>query len=84
MMKSKKCKIKLEGYEIERMRSIVNAIKDLNITTSDKACIDYDTIRELDGADDFLARHFGLVQPSETDFVRNWYVDYQWDEDVEE
>jgi|TARA_S200002703_G_scaffold53148_1_gene45921 hypothetical protein len=83
-MKSKKCKIKLEGYEIERMRSIVNAIKDLNITTSDKACIDYDTIRELDGADDFLARHFGLVQPSETDFVRNWYVDYQWDEDVEE
>jgi len=79
-MKSKKCKIKLEGYEIERMRNIVNAIKDLNITTSDKACIDYDTIRELDGADDFLARHFGLVQPSETDFVRNWYVDYQWDE----
>ena len=79
-MKSKKCKIKLEGYEIERMRRIVNAIKDLNITTSDKACIDYDTIRELDGADDFLARHFGLVQPSETDFVRNWYIDYQWDE----
>jgi len=79
-MKSKKCKIKLEGYEIERMRRIVNAIKDLNIATSDKACIDYDTIRELDGADDFLARHFGLVQPSETDFVRNWYIDYQWDE----
>ena len=81
MLKSKKCKIKLEGHEIERMRNIVNAIKDLNITTSDKACIDYDTIRELDGADDFLARHFGLVQPSETDFVRNWYVDYQWDEE---
>ena len=79
-MKSKKCKIELEGHEIERMRNIVNAIKDLNITTSDKACIDYDTIRELDGADDFLARHFGLVQPSETDFVRNWYIDYQWDE----
>jgi hypothetical protein len=82
MLKSKKCEIKLEGYEIERMRNIVNAIKDLNITTSDKACIDYDTIRELDGADDFLARHFGLVQPSETDFVRNWYIDYQWDEDA--
>ncbi len=81
-MKSKKCKIKLEGYEIERVRSIINAIKDFNIATSDKACIDYDTIRELDGADDFLARHFGLVQPSETDFVRNWDVDYQWDEDA--
>ena len=57
-MKSKKCKIKLKGYEIERMRSIVNAIKDFNNITSDKASIDYDTIRELDGADDFLAvRH---------------------------
>ena len=81
-MKSKECKIELEGHEIERMRSIINAIKDLNITTSDKACIDYDTIRELDGADDFLARRFGLVQPSDKDFVRNWYVDYQWDEDA--
>jgi hypothetical protein len=82
-MKSKKCKIKLEGYEIERMRRIVNAIKDFNIHTSDKAPIDYNIICELDGADDFLARHFGLVQPSETDFVRNWYVDYQWDEGEE-
>ena len=53
-MKNKKCKIKLEGYDIERMRSIVNAIKDFNNITSDKASIDYDTIRELDGADDFL------------------------------
>ena len=81
-MKSKKCKIKLEGYEIERVRRIVNAIKDFNIATSDKVGIDYDNIRELDGADDFLARHFGLVQPSDTDFVRNWYIDYQWDEDA--
>jgi hypothetical protein len=82
-MKSKKCKIKLEGYEIERMRRIVNAIKDFNIHTSDKAPIDYNIICELDGADDFLARRLGLVQPSETDFVRNWYVDYQWDEGEE-
>ena len=79
-MKSKKCKIKLEGHEIERMRNIVNAIKDFNIHTSDKAPIDYETICVLDGADDFLARHFGLVQPSNEDFSRNWYVDYQWDE----
>jgi hypothetical protein len=35
-MKSKKCKIKLEGYEMERVRSIINAIKDFNIATSDK------------------------------------------------
>ena len=83
-MKSKKYKIKLEGYEIERVRSIINAIKDFNIATSDKVGIDYDNIRELDGADDFLARRFGLVQPSDKDFVRNWYVDYQWDEDVKD
>jgi hypothetical protein len=37
-------------------------------------------IRELDGADDFLARRFGLVQPTNKDFVRNWHMDYQWDE----
>tara|TARA_R110002110_G_scaffold18028_1_gene76216 strand:- start:200 stop:457 length:258 start_codon:yes stop_codon:yes gene_type:complete len=83
-MKSKKCKIKLEGYEIERVRSIINAIKDFNIATSDKVGIDYDNIRELDGADDFLARRFGLVQPSNKDFVRNWHMDYQWDEDVKD
>ena len=81
-MKSKKCKIKLEGYEIERMRSIINAIKDFNIHTSDKAPIDYDIICGLDGADDFLARHFGLFQPNNEDFSRNSYIDYQWDEDA--
>tara|TARA_R100001015_G_C4485631_1_gene64775 strand:+ start:242 stop:490 length:249 start_codon:yes stop_codon:yes gene_type:complete len=81
-MKSKKCKIKLEGYEIERMRKIVNAIKDFNNTTSEKASIDYDIMCELDGADDFLARLLGLYQPSNEDFSRNWYVDYQWDEDA--
>tara|TARA_R110002012_G_scaffold141350_1_gene299091 strand:+ start:381 stop:626 length:246 start_codon:yes stop_codon:yes gene_type:complete len=81
-MKSKKCKIKLEGHEIKRMRRIVNAIKDFNINTSDKAPIDYDIIRELDGADNFLARRLGLVQPSNEDASPNWYVDYQWDEDA--
>ena len=83
-MKSKECKIKLEGHQIERMRSIINAIKDLNVTTSDKAGIDYDTIRELDGADNFLAKFFGLVQPWHPDFGSKWYADYQWDEDVKD
>lgn len=83
-MKSKKCKIELEGHQIERMRSIINAIKDLNVTTSDKAGIDYDTIRELDGADNFLAKFFGLVQPIHPDFGCKWYADYQWDEDVKD
>ncbi len=83
-MKSKKCKIELEGHQIERMRSIINAIKDLNVTTSDKAGIDYDTIRELDGADSFLAKFFGMVQPIHPDFGCKWYADYQWDEDVKD
>ena len=83
-MKSKKCKIELEGHQIERMRSIINAIKDLNVTTSDKAGIDYDTIRELDGADNFLAKLIGLVQPIHPDFGCKWYADYQWDEDVKD
>jgi hypothetical protein len=83
-MKSKKCNIKLEGHQIQRMRSIINAIKDLNVATSDKACIDYDTIRELDGADNFLAKFFGLVQPIHPDFGTSWYADYQWNEDVKD
>ena len=83
-MKSKKCKIELEGHQIERMRSIINAIKDFNVHTSDKACIDYDTIRELDGADNFLAKFFGMVQPIDPDFGCKWYADYQWDEDVKD
>lgn len=82
MLKSKECKIELEGHQIERMRSIINAIKDLNVTTSDKAGIDYDTIRELDGADNFLAKFFGLVQPIDPDFGSKWYADYRWDEDA--
>ena len=83
-MKSKECKIELEGHQIERMRSIINAIKDFNVKTSDKAGIDYDTIRELDGADNFLAKFFGLVQPWHPDFGSKWYADYQWDEDVKD
>ena len=83
-MKSKKCKIELEGHQIERMRSIINAIKDFNVKTSDKAGIDYDTIRELDGADNFLAKLIGLVKPIHPDFGCKWYADYQWDEDVKD
>jgi hypothetical protein len=80
-MNKRKIKIELEGYEIERIRSIINAIKDFNTSTHDKAPIDYDIIRELDGADDFFARRLGLYQPSSKDFERNWYADYQWDEE---
>ena len=46
MLKSKKCKIKLEGYEIERMRKIINALKDFNVATSDKVSIDYEIIKD--------------------------------------
>jgi len=78
-MSNKKIKIELEDYEIERLRMIINAIKDFNMSTHDKAPIDYDIIRELDGADDFFARRFGLYQPPSKNFERNWYADYQWD-----
>ena len=83
MLKSKKCKIKLEGYEIERMRKIINALKDFNVATSDKVSIDYEIICELSGADNFLARILGLVQPSDKHGNTNWYIDYQWDEETD-
>ena len=76
-MQKKKIKIELEGYEIERIRSIINAIKDFNTSTQDKAPIDYDIIRELDGADNFFASRLGLYQ-------QDCYADYQWDKGDED
>ena len=73
-MNKRKIKIELEGYEIERIRSIINAIKDFNIATTDKSAVEYDTIRTLDGADYFFARLLGLYQ-------KDCFGDYRWDKE---
>lgn len=80
-MISKTITIELENWQVERMRSIINALKDLNRTTDDKADITYDQVQQLDGADHFLAERIGLEQPKLEHGGRNWYADYVWEEE---
>jgi len=83
-MKTKTITFTIEGWEIERMRTIINALKNFNRQTDDKCDISYNIISELDGADNFLANRIGLEQDEE-EGRRNWYSDYTWlaDEDDE-
>jgi len=83
-MRDKTITFTLEGWEIERMRTIINALKNFNRQTDDKCDISYNIISELDGADSFLANRIGLEQDEE-EGRRNWYSDYTWltDEDEE-
>ena len=80
MSNTKTIVIELEDWQVERMRGIVNAIKDFNRITDDKGCIDYNLICKLDGADDFLADHLCLEQSRCEHGIRYWYSDYTWKE----
>jgi hypothetical protein len=71
----------LNGYEIERMRKAINAIKDFNRTTDEKADITYDVIQHLDCTDMFLAGLMGLEQPACEHGSRNVWADYVWIEE---
>jgi len=76
-MRTKSITFELEGWEIERMRTIINALKNFNRQTDDKCDISYNIISELDGADSFLANRIGLEQ-EEDEGRRNWYSNYEW------
>lgn len=78
---TKKITFELDSYEIERLRRTINAIKDFNRTTEDKADITYDTIQPLDDADRWLANLVGLEQPRCEHGMRNQYADYHWIEE---
>lgn len=78
---SKKIVIELDAWQVERMRGIVNALKNFNRTTDDKADISYDLICELDDADRFIANHIGLEQIRCEHGHMNLYVDYTWTEE---
>ena len=80
-MTTKTITFELNGYEVERMRRILSAIKDFNRTTEDKADITYDTVQQLDFADRWLAGHIGLEQPECEHGHRNAWADYQWKEE---
>jgi len=80
-MKTKTITFELNGYEIERMRRILSAIKDFNRTTEEKADITYDTVQQLDFADRWLAGLIGLEQPECEHGHRNAWADYVWKEE---
>ena len=77
-MKTKTITFDLNGYEIERMRKAINALKDFNRTTDEKADISYDVIQNLDCIDQFLGRLIGLEQPKCEHDYRNAWADYDW------
>ena len=82
-MTSKTITFELSGYEMERMKRVLSAIKDFNRTTEEKADITYDTVQQLDFADRWLAGLIGLEQPKCEHGHRNHWADYQWVDDEE-
>ena len=80
-MTKKTISFELNGYETERMRRAINAIKNFNRTTDEKADISYDVIQNLDCIDQFLGRLVGLEQPQCEHGHRNAWADYQWVEE---
>tara|TARA_R100000406_G_scaffold86445_1_gene70479 strand:- start:18 stop:269 length:252 start_codon:yes stop_codon:yes gene_type:complete len=80
-MKTKTITFELNGYEIERMRRILSAIKDFNRATEEKADISYEIIQHLDFADRWLAGLIGLEQPECEHGHRNAWADYVWKEE---
>ena len=80
-MTTKTITFELNGYEIERLRRILNALKDFNRTTDEKADISYDIIQNLDYADQWLAGCVGMEQPKCEHGHRNAWADYQWKEE---
>ena len=77
-MTTKTIVIELDGWQVNRMLDIVNAIKDFNRATDEKCPIDYDVIQRLDGADHFIANHMVMEQPTCEHGNRNYYGDYEW------
>ena len=78
-METKVIKVKLEGWEVNRLLEIVNAIKNLNRTTDEKADITYKEICDLDGADHWLASKLCMSQPDCEHGHRNMWADYSYD-----
>jgi hypothetical protein len=83
-MEKKTITIELNEWQLEQIRTIINALKDFNRATDEKCDIDYSIVRTLDGADSFLGNHFGLVQPQSESGNRRWWADYKWIEEEDE
>lgn len=77
-MTTKTVIIELEGWQVSRMLGIVNALKDFNRATDEKCAIEYDTVRQLDGADDFLSKHLVMEQDTCEHGNRLYWSDYRW------
>lgn len=83
-MKKKTITFELCGYEIDRLRKAINAIKDFNRATDEKTDISYDIIQNLDCVDQFIGRLVGLEQPQSDEGYRNAWADYHWIEETDD
>ena len=80
-MEKKKITIELNEWQLEQVRTIINALKDFNRATDEKCDIDYSLVRSLDGADVIIGGYFGLAQPKTEHGQRSWWADYRWVEE---
>lgn len=78
MTKQKKITITFESdWQYNRVLEIINALKDFNMATHEKADIDYGVIRKLDCADNLLGKLFGYEQPKQENGYPCYWSDYQ-------
>jgi hypothetical protein len=80
-MEKKKITIELDEWQLEQVRTIINALKDFNRATDEKCDIDYSIVRTLDGADSLLGNRFGLFQPHNEQGKSRWWADYKFIEE---
>ena len=83
-MTTKTIVMELEGWQIERMLDIVNAIKSFNRATDEKCDIEYGLIQRLDGADNFIASFMDMEQRTCEHGNRLHWSDYRWCEPEDE
>ena len=77
-MTTKTIVMELEGWQVNRMLDIVNAIKSFNRATDEKCDIDYGLIQRLDGADRFIAEHMAMKQATCEHGSTLYWSDYTW------
>jgi hypothetical protein len=63
-MEKKKITIELDEWQLEQVRTIINALKDFNRATDEKCDIDYSLVRSLDGADTIIWRLSLWISPA--------------------
>lgn len=74
--------LKISENQMYRLLNIVNAIKDFNRATDEKADISYDIVQRLDYADDSLGSILGFEQPMNEEGYKNRWSNFYMRDDL--